>query len=149
MSDQVSNRIIALSILGGICWIVQVLRRQIWHIIGWFGGLEFPVGLFVVIGIDHSGEILVATLAFALLWMVLRDTRSFHRLERGTQLAVLAGLAFLIMTPFDSSLFYFVVPQPTSRTVTETLYVGRNVSVALLIGSLVLPRIASESPLST
>lgn len=58
MSNQVSNRIIALSILGGICWIIRVLRRQIWHIIGWFGGLEFPIGIFVVVGIDSSVEIL-------------------------------------------------------------------------------------------
>lgn len=149
MSNQVSNRILALSILGGICWIVQLLSRQIWHIIEWFGGLEFSAGLFVVIGIDYAGEVLVAILAFCLLWIVLRDNRSFHQLERGIQIAVLAGLAFLILTPFDSSMFYFIAPQPESRTVTAILYIARNISVALLIGSIILPRITSKSPLST
>ena len=146
MPNQVSNRIFALSILGGVCWIIRVLRRQIWHIIGWFGGLEFPIGLFAVIGIDYSGEVLVAILAFCLLWIVLRDDHSFHQLERARQIATLAGLVFLILTPFDSSLFYFVVPQPESRTVTAMLYVGRNISVALLIGSVILLRITSETP---
>ena len=102
-------------------------------VIGWFGGLEFPVGLFMLIGIDYSGETLVTILLFCLLWTVRRDNRSFHQLERGIQISVLTGLAFLTLTPFDSSLFYFVVPQPESRTVAEMLYVGRNISVALAL----------------
>jgi hypothetical protein len=76
--------------------------------------------------------------------MVLRGDRSFHQLERGTQIGVLAGLAFLILTPFSSSMFYYLVPHPDSRPVTTILYISRNVSVALLIGCLILPRVTSE-----
>ena len=145
MSDQVPRGVFALSIVAGICWSVRLLRPQIWEIIESLGGIErLIVGLFMVVGIDHSGEVLVGVLAFRLLWMVLRDDRSFDRLERGVRIGALAGLVFLISTPFSSSLFYFVVPQPDSRTVTVTLHVVRNVSVALLIGSSILPRISSE-----
>ncbi|GAA0506030.1 hypothetical protein [Halorubrum aquaticum] len=145
MSDQVPRGVLALSIAAGVCWIVRLLRRQIWEIVESLGGVErLIVGLFMVVGIDHSGEVLVTVLVFRLLWMVLRDDRPFGRLERGVQVAVLAGLAFLISTPFTSSLFYFVVPQPDSRTITVILHAGRNASVALLIGSVILPRITSE-----
>ncbi|WP_066416737.1 hypothetical protein [Halorubrum aethiopicum] len=144
MSDQVPGDVFALSIVAGICWSLRLLRRQIWEIIESMGGIErLIVGLFMVVGIDHSGEVLVAVLAFRLLWMALRDDRSFDRLERGVRIGVLAGLAFLLLTPFSSGLFYFVVPQPDSRTVAIVLHVVRNVSVALLIGSSILPRISS------
>jgi len=56
----------------------------------------------MLIGIDYSGETLVTILLFCLLWTVRRDNRSFHQLERGIQISVLTGLAFLTLTPFDS-----------------------------------------------
>lgn len=149
MSEQIPRGVFALSIVAGICWIARLLRRQIWHIIELFGGLEhLIVGIFIVVAIEYSGEVLVAILAFSLFWMVLRDDRSFYQLERGILTAVLAGLAFLILTPFSSSIFYFVVPQPDSRLVTTMLDISRNISVILLIGSLIFPRAASEFPSS-
>ncbi|OSO97052.1 hypothetical protein B9H04_13670 [Halorubrum ezzemoulense DSM 17463] len=139
MSDQVSRGVFTLSVVAGICWIVRLLRSQIWYIVELFGGLErLSVGLFIVIAIEYLGEILVTILAFRLIWLVLRSDRSFHQLERGIQTTVLAGLVFLIVTPFISSMFYFVVPQPDTRPVTAALYVSRNIAVGLLIGGTIL-----------
>lgn len=145
MSDQVPRGIFALSIVAGICWIARLLRRQIWEVVELFGGIDrLIVGIFLATGIDYFGEVLVAIVAFRLLWMALRAVRSSAQVEQRIQIAILAGLVFLILTPLDSSLFYFIVPQPDSRPVTVLLYVGRNVSVALLIGSVIFPRIISK-----
>ena len=116
MSERISRGVFALSIVAGICWIARLLRRQIWHIIELFGGLErLIVGIVMVIAIDYSGEVLVAILAFSLFWMVLRDDRSFYQLERGILTAVLAGLAFLILTPFSSSIEGVIEQLPHQR----------------------------------
>ena len=102
-------------------------------------GSGTPFGWAIyVIAIEYVGEILVTVLASRLIWLVLRSDRSFHHLERGIQTAVLAGLVFLIVTPFISSKFYFVVSQPDSRPVTAALSIGRNVSVGLLTGGIIL-----------
>lgn len=144
MSGQVPRGVFVLSAVAGICWIGRLLRRHIRDGIELLGGLErLVVGLSIAIVIEYSGEVLVAVLALRLCWMVRRDDRPFGRLERELQLAVLAGLAFLIATPFTSGLFYFLVPQPDPGPATTAVYVGRNVSVALLVGSLTVPRVIS------
>ncbi|MCY4732882.1 hypothetical protein KY092_20330 [Natronomonas gomsonensis] len=145
MSEQVPRSVFVLSLGAGICWTVRLLRRYIWHGIELFGGLErLVVGLSIAIVIEYFGEVLVAVLALRLFWMVRRDDRPFDRLEREIQLAILAGLAFLIATPFTSGLFYFLVPQPDPGPVAAALSIGRNVSVALLVGSLTVPRVISR-----
>jgi len=141
VSDQVPRKIFALSIVAGFSWAVQILSQQIWDLVELFGGLErLAVGLLLVIAIDYSGEIFVTILAFALFWIFFRGNRSFQQLERGIQTALLASLVFLIVTPFTSGMFYFIVPQPDSGSVATILSVGRNVSVALLIGGIMFPR---------
>lgn len=57
------------------------------HIVGEveiFDGVGLAAGLFIAVGLDYSGEILAALLAFSMLWVSLRDTRAPSDRSRNT-----------------------------------------------------------------
>ena len=145
MSDHLSGRLFGLSVVAGICWAVKLLQHHVWRGIELFGGVDsLAVGLLLVVAIEYSGAVLVTILALCLFWAFLRGDRPFYQLERGSQTAIVAGLAFLILTPFISSAFHFVVPQPDSGPVAVVLYIARNVSAALLVGGVLIPRLTTR-----
>lgn len=130
---------------GEICWGARLLRSHIVGGVEIFDGVGLAAGLFIAVGLDYSGEILAALLAFSMLWVSLRDTRALRRIEAGTRVAVIAGAVFLVVTPSDSHVFYFVLPQPDSTLVATVLYISRNLAVAFLVGGVASSRINAES----
>lgn len=125
----------ALAILGGVFWVIQSLLPQIAALIG---GVELVSGFLLILVFGYGSKLVVGVLSFSVLWSVFRNPRSFRQSDLATRIATIAGVLFFVTTPFASDDFYYLVPQPESVSIQFALYVVWNVSVAVLVGSILV-----------
>jgi len=144
MSSWFPRISVPVALLGSLLWIVAQYKSQIAGAVPFDLDLLFGV-LFVVV-VDWGKEIVVIALSISILWRIYQHPKSVVQLDYLPVIAIIAGILFLILTPFTSSMFYYIIPQPTSQLRFSLI---RELSVIALISSILLDTLLSRLQLNT
>jgi hypothetical protein len=144
MSNWFSRRFVAAALLGGLLWIADHYSSQIAAAVPF--DFNLLIGLLFAVVVGWGQEIIMLVLSISILWQTYQDPRSVTQLDYLPVISNVAGILFLVITPFTSGIFYYIIPQPQSQF---ALIFIRELSVIGLISSILLEKLlfSSTSPI--
>lgn len=149
MSDSFPVGAAPISILAGVLWVVQ--PAALFPLFEAFlGDASLGLGFIFAVIFGHGGRnFLLSVLIISIFWMVFRDHRSLWEFDRSIQVAVVAGVVFLLLLSPVSDVFSNILPRGETPLTFRSIRTAGSICAAFLITSILVNKLRSVRSQST